>query len=45
MHKSQIPGLSVGSDLWNSMKKRHEDASIKFKFKYGEALGVVKARS
>ncbi|MAR34513.1 MAG: GlcNAc-PI de-N-acetylase [Chloroflexi bacterium] len=45
MHRSQIPGLSVGSDLWNTMKKRHEDASIKFEFKYGEVFRRVKARS
>ena len=45
MHKSQIPGLSVGSDLWNNMKKRHEDLSIDYKFKYGEVFRRVIARS
>ena len=45
MHKSQIPGLSVGSDLWNNMKKRHEDLSIDYKFKYGEVFRRVIASS
>ena len=45
MHKSQIAGLSVGSDLWNNMKRRHENESEKFEFQYGEVFRRVKARS
>ena len=44
-HKSQIPGLSFGSDMDLRMRAHHADAAKGYGFEYGEAFRRLTART
>ena len=45
MHKSQLPGLSLGSEYGKSLLSRLRDSSGNFSFEYGESFRMIEARS
>ena len=44
-HKSQIPGLSFGSDMDRRMRERHIDAAKGYGFEYGDTFRRLTART
>lgn len=44
-HKSQIPGLSFGSDMDRRMRTRHTDAAKGYGFEYGDTFRRLTART
>ena len=45
MHKSQLPGLSLGSEYGKNLLNRLRDSSGDFSFEYGESFRMIEARS
>jgi len=45
MHKSQLPGLSLGSEYGKNLLNRLRDSSGNFSFEYGESFRMIEARS